>query len=175
MTICIDCNKDIYGHAKPDRCRPCTDMAKKGISKPPKEQKRLRVARLGIGHTEEARLKVSTSLMGNTRRLGTTQSFETRRKISFANIGDKHPNWQGGLSPYAPGFTEALKFDIRIRDGFICGVCDESENGIAHDVHHIDYDKFNHSWGNLITLCKSCHMKTNFGREKWIQFFTARN
>lgn len=142
---------------------------------PPEVREKIRIAKMGILHTEETKLKLSAILIGNTRRLGTSHSIETRKKMSLCRIGYKHPNWQGGVSPYGPGFTDALKIDIRTRDSFICGICDESENGIAHDVHHIDYNKYNHIWGNLVTLCKSCHMKTNFGREKWIQYFTARN
>ena len=39
------------------------------------------------------------------------------------------------------------------------------------DVHHIDYDKKNNSKKNLITLCRSCHAKTNFKRKEWQTLF----
>ena len=39
------------------------------------------------------------------------------------------------------------------------------------NIHHIDYDKRNSNPINLITLCSSCHPKTNFGREKWKKLF----
>jgi len=49
-----------------------------------------------------------------------------------------------------------------------CKIC----NGIYNnhiDVHHIDYNKKNNNINNLITLCKSCHPKTNFNRKYWKQ------
>jgi len=39
---------------------------------------------------------------------------------------------------------------------------------MAHDVHHIDYDKKHCDPMNLITLCRCCHVKTSFGnRVDW--------
>jgi hypothetical protein len=40
----------------------------------------------------------------------------------------------------------------------------------ALPVHHIDYDKKNNDERNLITLCISCHSKTNANREYWIEY-----
>ena len=37
--------------------------------------------------------------------------------------------------------------------------------------HHIDYDKNNLDPKNLISLCKSHHMKSNYNRETYIKFF----
>ena len=37
--------------------------------------------------------------------------------------------------------------------------------------NHIDYDKDNLDPKNLISLCKSCHMKTNHNRAYWINYF----
>jgi hypothetical protein len=36
-----------------------------------------------------------------------------------------------------------------------------------------DYDKKNCDPKNLITLCNSCHSKTNFNRKKWIIYFSS--
>ena len=41
-------------------------------------------------------------------------------------------------------------------------------------VHHIDYDKKNLDMNNLISLCNSCHTKTNYNREYWINYFRSR-
>jgi len=38
-------------------------------------------------------------------------------------------------------------------------------------AHHIDYEKTNNVEGNLVSLCKSCHTKTNFNRDAWIAYF----
>ena len=43
------------------------------------------------------------------------------------------------------------------------------ENGRRLCVHHIDYDKENLDFDNLISLCHSCHGKTNFNQNYWIQ------
>ena len=87
--------------------------------------------------------------------------------------GENHPNWQGGLSFESHGieFNNLLRKDIRQRDDFSCQVCSVVENGKPHDVHHIDYDKRNNDPGNLITLCHSCHSKTNFNRQYWQNHF----
>lgn len=83
----------------------------------------------------------------------------------------RHYNWQGGKSfePYPLGWTRTFKEQIRYRDGYKCQICGvpEAECGRKLDVHHIDYDKENLSLNNLISLCKSCHMKTNYNREYW--------
>ena len=40
------------------------------------------------------------------------------------------------------------------------------------DVHHINYDKKNCSSDNLISLCHSCHLKTNYNRVYWENYFS---
>ena len=40
--------------------------------------------------------------------------------------------------------------------------------------NHIDYDKRNNDPKNLITLCHSCHSKTNYNRNYWINYFKGR-
>lgn len=86
--------------------------------------------------------------------------------------GENHPNWRGGLSyePYGKGWKQR-KIEIRDRDNHQCQLCGKKETTGAFDVHHIDYDKTNLDPNNLITLCKSCHMKTGFHREQWISVF----
>jgi len=95
-------------------------------------------------------------------------------KKCFFNFrrGDKHWNWQNGKSfePYAIDWTETLRRAIRERDKYICKVC-----GLyGLDVHHIDYNKKNCELSNLITLCRSCHIKTNNNRGYWINFFANK-
>ena len=87
--------------------------------------------------------------------------------------GEKHWNWKGGIGIYPYDWTDELKESIRGRDNYTCQECgihqDESEKNF--DVHHIDYNKDNLDPKNLITLCKKCHMKTNFNRESWKNYF----
>lgn len=84
-------------------------------------------------------------------------------------VGDKHSNWKGGIQykPYPVDWTETLKRAIRERDRYTCQLCGKQQGDITHDVHHIDYDKTNCNPDNLITLCKCCHVKTNYNRKKW--------
>jgi 5-methylcytosine-specific restriction endonuclease McrA len=92
--------------------------------------------------------------------------------------GEKHYNWKGGMARegYGDEWKEVLIESIRVRDNYICKECgihqDELVGRIRKlDVHHIDYDKNNCSPENLVSLCRSCHMKTNYNREYWINYF----
>ena len=74
-------------------------------------------------------------------------------------VGEKSATWKGGLSylPYSLDWTESLRRTIRERDHYACQLCGKPQGDIAHDVHHIDYDKLNCNPNNLITICKKCH------------------
>jgi hypothetical protein len=87
--------------------------------------------------------------------------------------GEKHWNWQGGKSiePYTIDWTETLKKNILKRDKYTCQLCGKLQSYEKFLIHHIDYNKKNCSPGNLITLCRSCHTKTNYNRNYWIKFF----
>lgn len=84
-----------------------------------------------------------------------------------------HPNWKGGVSfePYGQEFNDDLKLIIRFRDAFTCQLCKMKENGQALDIHHINFNKKDSFWNNLIALCHNCHLKTNFNRKYWINYF----
>lgn len=94
-----------------------------------------------------------------------------RPELSGAN----HSNWLGGKSfePYPLSWTEDLKNAIRKRDNYKCQECGcpqiECNRKLA--IHHIDYDKRNLNPINLISLCVSCHSKTNRNREYWTNYF----
>ena len=92
-----------------------------------------------------------------------------RDKIGNAQKGEKHWNWQDGISfePYSIDWTEILRRSIRERDNYICQLCRQYGN----TVHHIDYDKKNCNPKNLITLCISCNIKVNKNRKYWTNYF----
>jgi len=110
---------------------------------------------------------------------------EHRRKMSESRKGEGNsmygrrggncPNWQGGISfePYSPEFNRQLKELIRNRDNYQCQICGmpECENIYKLHIHHIDYNKKNLNPINLISLCTSCHTKTNYKREYWEAYF----
>jgi 5-methylcytosine-specific restriction endonuclease McrA len=94
---------------------------------------------------------------------------ELRKKMTEANMGEKSHAWKGGISfePYSADWTKALKKLIKARDDYTCQLCHKK----GTIVHHIDYNKKNCNPKNLITLCESCHSKTNYYREKWKNLF----
>jgi len=92
-----------------------------------------------------------------------------------------HPRYINGISfePYPLGWTKTFKEQIRYRDGYKCQICgcSEVENSRRLDIHHIDYDKNNLAPDNLISLCHSCHMKTNtnaINRIYWTEYFNNK-
>lgn len=84
-----------------------------------------------------------------------------------------NPNWMGGLTEelYPIEFTEELKNRIRKRDNYKCKICNYKQNGRKLCVHHIDYNKDNINQDNLVSLCNSCHVKTNKKRKYWKEYF----
>jgi hypothetical protein len=88
---------------------------------------------------------------------------------------EKHPSWLGGISfePYPLGWNRTYKEQIRQRDKYKCQLCGVPEIECIKKlhVHHIDYIKKNISPSNLVSICNSCHNKTNFNREYWLIYF----
>lgn len=101
---------------------------------------------------------------------GKPRSYLVRLAISKANSGEKNGAWCGGkrLEKYGIGFNRYLKQKIRKRDNYRCQECNKSDYNL--DIHHIDYNKKNNNLNNLISLCKSCHSKTNFNRINWTNY-----
>ena len=112
---------------------------------------------------------------------GKKWSKEIIKKFSIAKINlylnkENHPRWMGGKSfePYSLDWTNTLKKEIRQRDNYTCQLCGCRQEDTTHLVHHIDYNKKNCNPDNLITLCRSCHTKTNTNRDYWLQFFKGK-
>ena len=101
--------------------------------------------------------------------------FQKGNKFGERNRGENHHNWQGGksFSPYPLGWNRTFREQIRYRDGYKCQFCGCHEVDCKRKlhIHHIDYNKININLENLISLCQSCHMKTNYSREYWLNFF----
>ena len=115
----------------------------------------------------------------------TTLSAYNRSKYHFCNqscwgvffgklhSGSNHYKWVGGTTEYPPTFNEQLRARVRVRDNFVCRVCDipELECSERLSVHHIDHNKENNDMSNLISLCKGCHTKTTNRKEYWMNYF----
>jgi len=124
---------------------------------------------LGRNHTEESKEKMSKFA---------SERFKDpreRKRLSIEKLAEKNPAWAGGKSfeKYTTDWTEELREEIRKRDNYECQLCGYSQNGNSLDVHHIDYNKKNNTCKNLISLCRSCHQKTNFNRNYWYEKFTT--
>jgi len=150
--------------------------AKRGKKRSEETRKKISLALKGRKAkplTSEHRKKIGLSMMGRV------VSQETREKISAGHKGKNNGNWKGGMSfsEYPTEWTNTLREAIRQRDNHICQVCgihqDElSENWYKKlDIHHIDYDKNSCDPNNLVSLCRTCHIKTNQDREYWLNYF----
>ena len=125
----------------------------------------------GVPRTEEVKRKIGAA------RKGRLHSDEAKKRISDSCAGkyvkENNPNWRGGVSVvhYTKEWTKRLRNEIKQRDDYHCQLCDCNDN--LH-IHHINYNKKDCSPINLITLCKCCHMKTNFDRDYWQMMFERR-
>ena len=104
-------------------------------------------------------------------------NFTGKNNPMFGKKGKEHPCWQNGKSfeEYGSEFDNNLKEQVRFRDKYKCQLCGctQLENGRQLDCHHKDYDKKNNDINNLISLCKSCHLKTNHNRNYWERTLTS--
>jgi hypothetical protein len=85
--------------------------------------------------------------------------------------GEDHPNWNGGWNEFRVNGWSKARRDALARDNHRCQSCGVSASELDQepDVHHIvpvrtfaDPDTA-HALENLITLCRSCHMKVEHG------------
>lgn len=150
-----------------------TQVMKKGRHHTAESNEKNRIAHLGKRHTEESKKKLSDGMMGKSK------SDEHKRNIGKSKSGANNPSWLGGISklPYTQDWTEDLKDAVRKRDNYTCQICGISQDDLNDKfhkklpIHHIDYNKDNCNPLNLISLCVSCHMKTNRKREQWTDYF----
>ena len=139
----------------------------------------------GKKHTKESKELNRQAHLGKTycqhkkREPLTEQHKDNIRKSMLGkNIGEDNPNWRDGVSfeIYPIDWTDIFKESIRKRDNHICQECGINQDELTGylkrlDVHHIDYNKKNLNPNNLITLCRGCHIKTNYNREYWLEYF----
>lgn len=111
---------------------------------------------------------------------GIEKAKEMKRKMSkllTGKTGKLALNWQGGksLEPYGFEFNNKFKRATRRRDNQICMLCGIHREKLneALSIHHINYDKQCNLPQNVISLCRRCHMKTNFDRGIWIKHFQS--
>lgn len=128
--------------------------------------------------TQEHRQNISNSLKGKKHPKEQNQKHSERMKgvnnPMYGKSGGLSPSWEGGKSfePYGIEFNKELKEFIFERDNYTCQNPDcLIENPKRLDCHHIDYDKQNNIPENVITLCISCHMKSNHNRNYFTEYY----
>lgn len=90
--------------------------------------------------------------------------FQWMKKSDFS-VGANNSSWKGGSEFFYGSNWIKQRRKARERDNYTCQECGTSENGRKHDVHHkislnnFDNPKEGNKLENLITLCRSCHMK----------------
>lgn len=138
---------------------------KKPYTHTEKRKEKIRQYQKGRKRTKEHGENISKALMGH-------------KGYWKGKFGKDSFNWNGGSSfeGYPTTWTNDVKEAIRKRDNYLCQVCFKSqeEEGNKLAVHHIDYNKNNVNENNLISLCHSCHLKTNYNRKYWVSYLRNR-
>jgi len=178
---CLECGKDFYVPKCFFRIKYCSRQCywidKKGKSFI-SESGREKLKKLAIKNN-----------LGGFRGYGKDNPFygkkhteKTKQKIrqSFYHQNVKlenHPNWKGGImfEPYDKRFNDKFKRVIRKRDNQVCMLCGIHRERYwkSFDVHHVNYNKLISIPQNCISLCNSCHVKTNSNRKHWEKFFQS--
>jgi len=163
LKYCVDCSKEIDKRAT--RCQKCSLKVLKNTAAFKKQLQE---------RTLNAKPFPLCSDCGKI--LKSKNSFQCKRCWAKDHIGEANPSYVHGLSTnvkYPLIFNDEYKSAIRKRDNFSCKLCGIPEEehlelvGLNLSIHHIDYDKNNSEPDNLVTLCNSCHAKTNFNRDYW--------
>lgn len=155
-----------------------------------------KIRRALVGHTftDDARSKISNSLKGernpnfgkphspihNSRisqsQIGKTIKVETRIASVETRIGGF---WYGNVRydhrlQYCEKWGSNLKERVRAFFGYRCVECGVEQTTQKLHVHHVHYNKkmcCDDTPRSLVTLCRSCHGKTNANREYWSSHF----
>ena len=97
---------------------------------------------------------------------------EVKQKIADSKMGDKNPNWKGGISPFNVLIRNSAEMrlwrkSVFSRDNYICQDCGaRNGNGkaIVLNADHIksfaEFPELRFAIDNGRTLCVECHKKT---------------
>jgi len=131
----------------------------------------------GKYHSEKTKRKMSLAKVGLISNMkGRTHKELSKIKMSATKLGVKIQEWKGySREPYDQSWNSKFRNAIRKRDNQICMLCKIHREKLnqALSIHHINYDKKLTIPQNCISLCISCHSKTNMNRKHWIKFFQS--
>ena len=127
-------------------------------------------------YSEAYREKISKGMLGRpSPRKGVKLSDETKEKIRATLLKRHEGKPRHNNLAYQNNIWRELRKVVYRRDSWTCQECGKKSNGRKSiHAHHIDYDNTNNDLSNLITLCVSCHMKTNHKRLDWIKHYTKK-
>lgn len=121
--------------------------------------------------SDEFRDKVAESFNGEKYKVARIKKISETHRKRWADVFGVD-SWHDIPREY-DGFTDAIKKLVRARHGHMCAVCGKTSSGRALDVHHIDYDKKNSDPLNLVPLCRSCHLRTNYHRDFYFMMLSS--
>jgi hypothetical protein len=104
--------------------------------------------------------------------MGKEKAEQLIRRRKEDNIGKNNPCWLGGISyEKREQLIDRFRNIIRKRDNQVCILCGVHREKLNRslDIHHIDYSKCNNVKENCVSLCHSCHQKTNHNRRYWFE------
>ena len=158
-------------------------ITRKGKPKTPEHSRKIGESQKGKIVSRETCERISKS------KTGKKLSEESRRNISKGKRGIKRPDvsirlrgskchlWKGGISfePYCVKFSREFKDRVRAFFGYHCVECGNVGIGEKLHVHHVNFNKMSCCDDTIplfVSLCRSCHAKTNFNRDYWETHFT---
>ncbi len=103
---------------------------------------------------------------GRRYRAGWKHTPETRKRLSTLKVGERNPQWKGGITPYRivvrRGVSDLVPAVLEKFD-YTCQLC--RKRGGALEMHHVlpiwvrpDLALVE---SNLVPLCEPCHLKVN--------------
>jgi hypothetical protein len=164
---------EIFGKEKSEKITQKILKYNFGKKRSEETKLKMRLAKIGKkrpSHSIQTKEKIRNSNLGKRRNL------ETKKRISLSHGGTGIPYEN---NQYNENFNEKLRNKIRKRDNYLCQgencSMTQEEHFIVYgrdlEVHHIDYNKLNCEEHNLITLCKQCHIRTNYNRDYWKEYY----
>lgn len=183
VQICVICNKDytvrpyLIGIKQTCGDRKCISMLQ-------------RLQRSGVGNSNyKEKIKLVCAICEKefyVKPYATT----IRKTCSRKCLGELHRRersgensvlWVGGKSfeQYCVKFNNSLRKRVRAFFNNRCMLCGKIQVDEVLNVHHVNFDKStccNKGTPLFVTLCRSCHAKTNFNRDAWeLKFISLIN
>lgn len=175
--------EEIYGEGRAKKLREKARLGTLKVMESESHRKRLgEIRKKGI---EEGRIKIPKGeghhFFNKTYEeiFGKEGAELKRKKMSATKQGILLEEWQEykRIKKYGKDFNNRLKRAIKERDGccMVCNIGFEDLKLLKRriQIHHINYDKQISIPQNLISLCTSCHTKTNKNRKSWTIFFQS--